>query len=82
MIKALDVFSREPVSLTFGSQRDPKTKGLWRTSFGGCTTIGFLAVLVLYIMSATSALFSGDNDMNEDTIRKTKLYVNASLSLN
>ena len=31
-------------------------------------------------MSASSALFSGDNDMNEDTLRETEFYKNASLT--
>ena len=80
ILRDIDIFSMEPSALKFGDSNDPKTKSLWKTSFGGIISLAFFTVLILYVVSASVALNRGDNDWNEDTTQDTKLYKNAVLN--
>ena len=80
-LRSIDVFSNEPMTLTFGDPAKSKTRNLWKTAFGGCTTILFLTVLLLYVVFSFIALSSGDKDMIEDTTREAPHLQDASLSL-
>lgn len=80
-LRSIDVFSKEPTALTFGDPDSPKTRNLWKTSYGGFTTIMFASVLMLYVYSSFAALDSGDKDLIEDTTRSNEKLVNTSATL-
>lgn len=54
---------------------------MWKTAFGGFTTIVFLTVLALYVCASFVSLDSGDKNWTEDTTRETNRYHDDSLSL-
>ena len=80
-LKKLDVFSAEPVGLRFGHKKDPNTQDLWKTPFGGVTTLLFAVILAMYVISSFAALDSGDKDMTTVVERETGLLTSKKLSL-
>ena len=80
-LRKLDVFSEEPSRLTYEDPKDPKTRGLWKTSFGGFVTVSFVGIVVSYMLTNILTIDSGDSNTIEDITRVTNLYVNKSFSL-
>ncbi len=78
-MRNLDVFSKEPITLTFGDPQNPKMRGMWKTGFGGISTICFMTVLLLYISTSFVALDTGEKDIVEDFTFETTAYSNVSL---
>ena len=66
-LRNIDVFSKEPVSFHFGDPKNKKTSNMWKTSFGGCTTIVFGVILAAYIVASFISLESGDQNTIEET---------------
>ena len=74
------MFNAEPVGLRFGHKKDPNTQDLWKTPFGGVTTLLFAVILAMYVVSSFAALDSGDKDMTTVFERESGLLTMKKLS--
>lgn len=67
VMRKLDMFATEPNVLTFGDPDNPKTREMWKTSCGGCSSICFVLLTLTYVAYSAYAITTGDKDSFEVT---------------
>lgn len=80
-LKRFDIFASEPNLLTFGDPANPKTREMWKTSWGGCSSICFLMLVSAYIGYSAYAVSTGDKDIIEILSEPTSPIENMQLTL-